>query len=82
MGFFIGLHMRGLRPAFRRPAPARDSRTGKTRKNCLGWPPCWFEGFLMQVLKTIFWVVVAVALALFTKANWEAAALSFLAGWQ
>lgn len=28
----------------------------------------------MQVLKTIFWVVVAVALALFTKANWEAAA--------
>ena len=27
----------------------------------------------MQVLKTIFWVVIAVALALFTKANWEAA---------
>lgn len=28
----------------------------------------------MQLLKTIFWVVVAVALALFTKANWDAAA--------
>ncbi|MFO1261445.1 MAG: lipopolysaccharide assembly protein LapA domain-containing protein [Sphingomonadaceae bacterium] len=28
----------------------------------------------MQLLKTIFWVVIAVALALFTKANWEAAA--------
>lgn len=28
----------------------------------------------MQLLRTIFWVVVAVALALFTKANWEAAA--------
>lgn len=28
----------------------------------------------MQMLRTIFWVVVAVALALFTKANWEAAA--------
>lgn len=28
----------------------------------------------MQLLKTIFWVIVAVALALFTKANWEAAA--------
>lgn len=27
----------------------------------------------MQLLKTIFWVVVAVALALFTKANWDAA---------
>ena len=27
----------------------------------------------MQVLKTIFWVVIAIALALFTKANWEAA---------
>ncbi|RXR28406.1 LapA family protein [Sphingobium fluviale] len=27
----------------------------------------------MQLLRTIFWVVVAVALALFTKANWEAA---------
>lgn len=28
----------------------------------------------MQLLRTIFWVIVAVALALFTKANWEAAA--------
>ncbi len=28
----------------------------------------------MQLLRTIFWVIIAVALALFTKANWEAAA--------
>lgn len=27
----------------------------------------------MQLLKTIFWVVLAVALALFTKANWDLA---------